>query len=129
MPRARETELGAHAAITAGANPIGRPAGGIRDEIRPGSLGQCHVPCTRAARLGLPGHRDDVTGMMPVKRVRHRGGRVDRSAVDRGDHVAGGDAETCRRSAPDHALDSCAVAVVVDNTQAEEGGRPDMNGG
>ncbi len=27
------------------------------------------------------------------------------------------------------ALDSCAVAVVVDNTQAEEGGRPDMNGG
>lgn len=106
------------------------PAGGwYPRRNQAGVLGQCHVPCTRAARLGLPGHRDDVTGMMPVKRVRHRGGRVDRSAVDRGDHVAGGDAETCRRSAPDHALDSCAVAVVVDNTQAEEGGRPDMNGG
>ncbi len=98
----------------------GRPAGGIRDEIRPGSLANVTFPVRVPPDLVC--QVTETSLMMPTRSAIAVAELP--SAVDRGDRPAGGDAETCRRGARLTRLISCAAAAVVDNTQAEEGRSP-----
>ncbi len=67
--------------------PIQLAGRGIRERLCRGSSATAPRFPVRVPPDSACGHRDDVTGMMPVKRVRHRGGRVIGAPSTAVDHV------------------------------------------